>query len=317
MDSVLTYLVEDSSGVISELQKILRNILNKSSVELFRDSELCLRVLLESLEPQDGEEIILSSLAPYNIYNAVLQNGFTPVIVDVSQDTAGFDINQLEKSISERTRFIINTSVYTYNSDTKRIKELGVGVIDIILSGIPGNNRGDIVDLYGDYTIISLETTSIANSLGGALIAFDRENLEFNKIISEREELILSGINAAFALSHFQDLTEFFKKRNPVLEIYKNSIQKSGFTTFDNEETNSYSYFPVLIDKAIKEKISYCKSQGLDTLRGYTTSISKKIPDLKSPNGRSLSARTLLVPIPVIMKKESMELISRILSTLP
>ncbi len=317
MDSVLTYLVEDDFDVIGELKKSFKKYFNKTHVNLFRDSEQSLRTLLESLSTEENGEIIISALAPYSFYNIIVQSGFVPVVLDVNQDSGLPDIQDLSTNINQKTSYIVNTHSYHIKPITDDIKDLGVPVIDILLSGPGAGVDSEALELNADYTIISLEDNIVINSLGGAALLYNVENREIEQIIIDRPNLVLSGINASFLISLIHDITHFFERKLPIIEIYKNSILKSGYYTFESSETNSYSYFPVILKKSLKDIQVYCKNSGLETLKGFSNSIVKKIPGIKCSNARSISSRTLLIPLTISMKKDAIELISKILSTLP
>lgn len=317
MDSVLTYLVEDDFDVLAELKKTFKKYFNKTHVNLFRDSEQSLRTLLESLSTEKNGDIIISALAPYSYYNIIKQSGFVPVVLDINQDSGLPDIQVLSENINQNTSYIINTFSYHIKPITGDIKELGIPVIDILLSGPGVGVDSEALCLNADYTIISLENNNIITSLGGAVLLNNADNREIESIITDRPNLELSGINASFLLSLIHDIKHFFERKLPIIEVYKNSILKSGYYTFENGETNSYSYFPVILKKSLKDIQAYCKNSGLETLKGFSNSIVKKIPGIKCSNARSISSRTLLIPLSLTMKKDAIELISKILSTLP
>ncbi len=63
-----------------------------------------------------GGEIIVPTLTWVSDIAAVLQNGFTPVFVDINPRTLGMDTRQVIEKISSRTRAVFPTHVLGYNA---------------------------------------------------------------------------------------------------------------------------------------------------------------------------------------------------------
>ena len=62
---------------------------------------------LSALElPKDSEVIISATTFP-TIFNIILQCDLTPVVVDAKVSTYGFDIDEVEKAITKKTKAII------------------------------------------------------------------------------------------------------------------------------------------------------------------------------------------------------------------
>ncbi|QEN03760.1 hypothetical protein EW093_03270 [Thiospirochaeta perfilievii] len=315
MDSLLTYLVEDDFDAVGELSKLIKKNYDKHNVKLLRDYESAFRIFLEKLELKGGE-IMISALAPVSLYRVIIEKGFTPIVLDVSLETGLVEFDSYNNNLRDKTVLIINTSTYTY-IDTSYLKDLGVPVIDILLCGIGLDVNMDSINFNSDYTIISLEEDLIVNSLGGAIFFTNHETKYIDNYLKHNPHLILSGLNASLAISLINDLEHFQERRIHVIEAYKNSILKSGYYTFDSGDTTIYSSFPVIVKKSLKEIQHYCKNNGLETQRGYLDSIIRNIRGLKCCNAKSLTSRTLLIPLSLSMKKKGIELISKILSTLP
>ena len=62
---------------------------------------------LSALELEKGSEVIICAVTFPTIFNIILQCGLTPVVVDAKIGTYGFDISDVEKAITSKTRAII------------------------------------------------------------------------------------------------------------------------------------------------------------------------------------------------------------------
>lgn len=59
-----------------------------------------------------GNEAIVSGFTFVVVANVVLQTGAQPVYVDVNSKTGCFDVNEVEKSITDKTKVIIPVHIY-------------------------------------------------------------------------------------------------------------------------------------------------------------------------------------------------------------
>src|SRR3990167_6211187 len=62
---------------------------------------------LSALELPKGSEVIISAVTFPTIFNIILQCGLIPVVVDCKVGTYGFDIEDVEKAITKKTKAII------------------------------------------------------------------------------------------------------------------------------------------------------------------------------------------------------------------
>lgn len=62
---------------------------------------------LSALELPKGSEVIISAVTFPTIFNIILQCGLTPVVVDAKVGTYGFDVDEVERAITSKTRAII------------------------------------------------------------------------------------------------------------------------------------------------------------------------------------------------------------------
>ena len=80
---------------------------------------------LKHLFPEGGE-IIIPPLAWVSDVNSVLFSGFDPVFVDINLKNLSFDLDRLEKSITENTRAIFVTHVLGLNALSDKLLKLCV-----------------------------------------------------------------------------------------------------------------------------------------------------------------------------------------------
>lgn len=317
MDSVLTCLVDNNFDAIGELIKSIKKLYNCNSIDLYRSYYESFRAILESSSTEDAGEIIISALAPFYLYKIIHENGYTPIVIDVSDENGQPEIDLLLNKINENTKFIVYIEHFCPVKIPDELKDINIPIIEFLFSGFGFDIENNIIPLQADYTIISLESDAIVNSMGGSVLAYDIQNKELQLIYKQNSHLQLSGLNASLAISLLNDIDLFVEKKNKISLIYKNSLFKSEYKTLVNIDSNCHSYFPIILNKSIKDVQLYIKNFGVEFIKAYENSIINKVRGLDCKKAKSLNKRVLLFPISLTMNKSSIELISKILSTLP
>jgi len=319
MDSVLSSLIEYSCNSRTELEKSLKKRFIADSCFLFRGLEQAVRTLFKTLERVEGAEVIISPLAPAYVNSIIKESGFSPIFVDVELTSGLFDPKELEKKISDNSAYIISTSVFGLIYPFNKIEEYGIPVIELFTSGISYTNEQEIIGHRATYTVLSLEENSIVTTMGGAAllsnIASESQNIK--NLFAIESDLTLSNMNSSFAIPGLEDLETLIDKQKSIKEYFKASTMQSGYYFFSHDTGALTSAFPVVLNKGLKDVQHYCKNSGVETIKGFQDTIIKHFEVKNCKNARLLAGKTLLFPLFIGMKKDSVSLISKILSTLP
>ena len=75
---------------------------------------------------QDGDEIIVSPVGFPTTISTIVQNGLVPVFVDIEYDTLNFDLTQIEKKITRRTKGIFVSPVLGNPPDMDALKNIAL-----------------------------------------------------------------------------------------------------------------------------------------------------------------------------------------------
>lgn len=315
MDSVLTYLVESDKDVCSELVKSIKKRIKVDNLYLINEIYRSFEIFLEFSNFPINSEIILSSLTPSLFYNIVTQHGFNPIVVDVNIDTGVPDSETVLEAITENTKLYINFMEFSNGTETDDIVNK-IEVLNIYYSGFLFNKDKEI-QFYKN-SIISLNIGTFASSISGAVLLSPlMDNKLVLQYLDNYKEFRLSHFNTSLLISQFNDIDDFVEKIVQIRDIYRDSVLKSGYSTFITSENICSGYFPVVLKKSRKEIEKYCNHNGIPVEPAYINSIVKTNSKVKNSNAKYLSVRTLLFPLTLTLKKSSVELISKILSTLP
>ena len=85
---------------------------------------VALELALKSIGEDKRNEVIVPNITFAASINAVINSGLKPVLVDVNSEGIGFDINSLNKSISNKTLAVMFVHIYGIPLDVKYYSKL-------------------------------------------------------------------------------------------------------------------------------------------------------------------------------------------------
>lgn len=137
---------------------------------------------LSALELTKGAEVIISAVTFPTIFNIIIQCGLTPVVVDAKVGTYGFDVDEVEKAITPKTRAIIaihpvgnpvdmpRLMKVIKKHNEKRKKEDKIWVVEDNCDGWGSTIGGKPVGSFGDVSITSFHAAHIVSmGVGGGV----------------------------------------------------------------------------------------------------------------------------------------------------
>lgn len=147
-----------------------------SSANLLAMSALCSRNIPEPLVP--GDEVITTALTFPTTLNPILQNGLTPVFVDVEEGTYNIDAKLLEAALSGKTRAIMFAHAFGNPAETDAIlafaKEHGLYVVEDACDALDSTYGGRLCGTFGDLSTFSFYAAHhMTMGEGGAVLTND------------------------------------------------------------------------------------------------------------------------------------------------
>ncbi len=129
---------------------------------------------LSALELPVGSEVIISAVTFPTIFNIILQCGLVPVVVDAKVGSYNFDIGEVEKAITPRTRAIIAIHALGNPVDMPKLMKLvanrNIYVIEDNCDGWGSKINGKMVGSFGDISITSFHAAHIVSmGVGGGV----------------------------------------------------------------------------------------------------------------------------------------------------
>ena len=135
---------------------------------------------LSALEIPKRSEVIISAVTFPTIFNIILQCGLTPVVVDAKVGTYGFDVEDVEKAITPKTRVIIAIHPLGNPVDMPRLMKLArkykIYVIEDNCDGWGSTIGKKKVGSLGDVSITSFHAAHIVSmGVGGGIFTNDKK----------------------------------------------------------------------------------------------------------------------------------------------
>ncbi|MCE9629057.1 MAG: aminotransferase class I/II-fold pyridoxal phosphate-dependent enzyme [Candidatus Vogelbacteria bacterium] len=135
---------------------------------------------LSALELPKGSEVIISAVTFPTIFNIILQCGLVPVVVDAKVGTYVFDIDEVEKAITKKTKAIIAVHAVGNPVDWVGLKKVAQKYkIKTILDNCDGwgtSINGKKVETYADISFTSFHAAHIVSmGVGGGVFTNNKE----------------------------------------------------------------------------------------------------------------------------------------------
>lgn len=333
MDSVLTCMVSDHIGPGShnrELASALSIFLDMVGGYCLSSYTEAIHFALDSLELHNTDAVVISALAPSLYLKLLKKRGLVPLIADVDPDSGVLLASEIEKCLSKKPKAVILYYTMGYIPDVEAITRFKIPIIEDLTQALGGRAGDRRCGSLGDVSVISLEPEGIITAGGGGILLARDKGIKgrIKQIIEEySSNILLPDINAALGLSQMKDINKFIHTREEIAEVFSQSLAKSRHRTLvqPGEGHNINVAFPVLINNGLKEVRQYAMRKNIETMPAFSDSIiamaeSIRDPRLKQkscPNAQNLFWRCLLFPLYPTLGRRNVQLISKVLSTLP
>ncbi len=329
MHSVLECLVTDVIGPASIAEELVDTIVKTymfSGGAALREYVRAIEVVFGTLDLKRGDKIMISSLAPGAYGNAIKRSGLSPVLVDVIEDNACPDPDSARKALKENIRAMVIHAPLGRVPDMNFFYETGIPVVIDIGEALGAKEIDGFLGQEAAIVVLPMETDGIATTGGGTII-MAKEKACYLKMRSELNDLnpdaFLPDLNASLGIVQWRDYHKALDERRTIYEAYMQSLMKGNHRTFNSPEDELYQpvpySFPVVVKSPMNEVRRYAGKKGVEVLPAFSGRLLEKIPtaDQLCPKARSLTLSTVLFPLYPTLGKKNVQLIMKVLSTLP
>ena len=227
-----------------------------------------LEVALRAVGVKAGDEVIIPAMTFIATIKAVIAVGATPVLVDVDRDTWTMDLNQVESTLSKRTKAILPVHLHGRMVRMKTLREvIGNNKIKIIedaaqsigaydqdinypgsvlsdaacFSFYPGKNLGALGEA-GAVTFNNEEYAISAQKIRnwGGRVQYQHEVYGGNERMDE--------LQAAFLSVKLPHLNGYIAKRKEIAKVYDDFFDELGIVRPKTESGHTYHIYAILFD---------------------------------------------------------------------
>ena len=242
-------------------------------------------------------EIIVPTLTWVSDIASVLQNGFTPVFVDINPRNLSMDENQVVNKMTKNTRAVFITYVQGFNGLSDKLlsacKERGIHLIEDVCESHGATFKGKKLGSFGLLSNFSFyyahhmltveggmlctnnesvyETLRILRSHGMAREALDPnvrgKYIKENPALSPDFVFLYPAYNvrgteigAVLGRNQLKRLDKNIVKRNENYKVFLDNLDKKKYyTDFDLKGSSNYAFNLVLknADTALRNKVEY------------------------------------------------------------
>lgn len=238
--------IKNLESIEDNIYNFLHNIFPRGKFYFFSSARAALTAILFFLkEKSSQEEVYTQAFSCLVVPNAIKFAGLQPVFVDIEPGTAHMDSKDLVKKITDKGLALIlqNTFGLPDNLDNlqKIAQQKNLFLIENLSHAFGAKYRDKFLGNFGDFAIVSFDTTKTISALIGGLLIINRPDIQedFQKwyqnlpVISDYE--IIKRLNFAIFLQKMKRIYHpygkyilaFQKKLNLTPKLIKNEEKKS------------------------------------------------------------------------------------------
>ncbi len=330
MDSVLTCMVDEKIGpgdLNTRFVNGIKEFTGCAGAVVFRNAAIALSYALKALIFPKESKIMISSLAPKWQRIALEELGYSIILLDVDQYTACVTSETVSKGIEQGGKLLVVSEPFGLIPDMQSILELGIPIIEDISESVGGERNEKKAGSFGVYSILSLEETDVITAGGGAVLCFNEKKAweQFAPIYRKILKIdVLPDLNCALGYVGLKEFRKNEEARKNIYNLFKNAVmQGRRHKVFSREEENNFTVhsFPVIVANGSKEVCKYADRKEIETKMAFSNSVISDIMDTEEaafyPVASSLYLRTILMPLYPRLRASQIEIIAKVLATLP
>lgn len=301
-----------------------------------------MQTALMALEIKEGDEVIVPDITWVSTASVVASVGATPVFVDVKLNDWTIDENQIEKSITEKTKAIMPVHLYGMPSNCKIIydiaKKYNLKIVEDSAPAIGSTFEKIKCGTFGDFGAFSFQGAKLAVTGEGGMLVTDNEELylkalkiwDFGRnpnktfwIDKVGTKFKISNIQSAIGLAQIERIDEMIYMKRRIFNWYKKYLNQKNFNLIEEGENQFSIYWMscILLNDGFSrdELVQNLREANIDT-RPCFPSISeypiwKKKRTGKLENSKKISNLGLNLPSGVLLREGDIKRVSETINS--
>jgi len=348
-NSVLSCLVSDRIGggpLHHELAGELARYLGAAGGACLATFSAAVHCALDALELSPGEAVVLSALAPAAYLPVLSGRGLRPLVADVDPASGLIQPAEVERCRAAGAKALVLHYPLGYVPESEGLFAIGLPVLEDISQALGGAYGASAAGEprrcggLGQVSVLSLGPEGIITAGGGAAVfARERRALKALREAVERlpRDTLLPDMNAALGLSQLREIDGFLKTRRAIAEVRSEAVSRCrhGLLGAQREGADVAYSFPVLVKDGVKQVRQFAMKKSVETCSAFSDAVAaiglavdgepqveaeaggRPTSEHPAPVARDLLGRCTLFPLYPTLMKRDVQLIAKILSSLP
>ncbi|MDO8470366.1 MAG: aminotransferase class I/II-fold pyridoxal phosphate-dependent enzyme, partial [bacterium] len=166
---------------IAELEDSFRNYLGVQSAVAMNSGRSSLMAILQSLELEQGSEVLIQAFTCNAVPNPVQWSGLRPVYVDCQESDFNMDPNDLERKITPKSRAVLVQHTFGIPADLDRITKVcrkhNLILIEDCAHALGASYKGRKVGTFGKAALFSFSRDKVISCVYGGMVATNDSSL--------------------------------------------------------------------------------------------------------------------------------------------
>jgi len=351
IDSAIQQVLNSTNFIngkeVAEFEKNLANYLNSKYVIACANGTDALQIAMMALELKPGDEVIVPAFTYAATAEVVGLLGLVPVLVDVDLNTFNIKIEDIEPSITEKTKAIVPVHLFGQCSDMERIMEIAsrynLYVIEDNAQALGAKYRysngkeihAGIIGHIGCSSFFPTKNLGCYGD-GGALFTQDKELAGRIRMVTDHGQKVkyyhdiigcnsrLDTIQAAVLNIKLKHLSEYSAARYSFAQRYKELLKSVEGIVVPEEAKNTthvYHQFTLKVKDRRAELKQYLADNGIPSMIYYPMSLNnqrafERISKIRVQlsNSEYLANHVLSLPMHTELKDEDQVTICKAIS---
>lgn len=276
-----------------ELEEAVRRVTGSPHAAAVSSATTGLHLALVALDVGPGDEVVMPAFSFPATANVVVQQGATPVFVDIDPDTFNIDTAQLDAAMTSRTAAVMPVHAFGLCADMDPILEVaarhGAPVVEDAACALGGTYRGRPAGAMGTAGVFSFHPRKIVTTAEGGMITTASSDLAaridllrthggvrgelYLEFVDAGFNYRLSDVHAAIGVAQMGKLAGILADRRRLaaeLTLRLEGLEGVRPPTEPAETVHTYQSYVVMLDDGIDRDavIRSMRARGIETTLG-------------------------------------------------
>ena len=335
--------ISGNSNSVKNFEKKLSEKFNRKFAIALTNGTVALEIAIKSLNLKKDDEVIVPSFTIISCLSAILRNNLVPVFVDVDKNTWNITLENIQKSLTKKTRAVLMVHTYGLPAEALEIEEFcknnNLYLIEDAAEAHGQTYQDKPCGSFGDVSTFSFYVNKhITTGEGGAVLTDSKNkyeeikqmiNLDFNNNGSRFNHdnfywnYRLSGLQASLGISQTKNLNNIIKQKQKQAEIYNkffgdySNLFKIPELHFRGSQNNYWVYGLAIENKSSREELmKYLFNNKIETREFFwplhlQNALGGEYENLSLPISEFLGKNGFYIPIGPHITKKDQEFIAK------